>query len=381
MKATQFLVKSKICHFFTKKDTMKNNGAGDSTISILKNFTLNKCSISHQTHIESSPLEAKALKSKSLESNSTDSNPLDSGPLDSSLVKKPSKISKLPQSPSFYILLALLAESFIIYASVLVKLTDMSPINLGFYRIALALPIFWLMANTRRNVFKIPFKDIAFMMLAGIFFAFDLLFFNLALRHTSVANVNLFASLACFILMPIGIFFFKERFKKSLLVGAIVALFGIFILVGGKGELSVATPFGDFMAFLSVLCYSCFLAVIYSLRKRYGTLEIMFFACVGSSLMLLALALIFEGFEVPKDMKDFGIIALIALCGQVIGQGFFNYILGKVNTQTSSLLLLFSPIIAALMGFFILGEKLGIFEILGILVIIFGVFVAKRENY
>lgn len=61
--------------------------------------------------------------------------------------------------------------------------------------------------------------------------------------------------------------------------------------------------------------------------------------------------------------------------------GFFNYILGKVNTQTSSLLLLFSPIIAALMGFFILGEKLGIFEILGILVIIFGVFVAKRENY
>ena len=128
MKATQFLVKSKICHFFTKKDTMKNNGAGDSTISILKNFTLNKCSVSHQTQIESSPL-------------------------DSSLVKKPSKISKFPQSPSFYILLALLAESFIIYASVLVKLTDMSPINLGFYRIALALPIFWLMANTRRNVF------------------------------------------------------------------------------------------------------------------------------------------------------------------------------------------------------------------------------------
>ncbi|CAM3347406.1 DMT family transporter [Helicobacter labetoulli] len=321
------------------------------------------------------------------EFNPTDSNGLKTQTLESSQqnkpqnIKKPPKLPKLPQSPSFFIILALLAESFIIYASVLVKLTDMSPINLGFYRIALALPVFWLMANTRRNVFKIPLKDIAFMMLAGIFFAFDLLFFNIALRHTSVANVNLFASLACFILMPIGIFFFKERFKKSLLIGAIVAFVGIFILVGGKGELSVATPFGDFMAFLSVLCYSCFLGVIYSLRKRYGTLEIMFFACIGSSLMLLALALIFEGFEVPKDMRDFGIIALIALCGQVIGQGFFNYILGKVNTQTSSILLLFSPIIAALMGFFILGEKLGMFEILGIFVIIFGVFVAKRENY
>nr|WP_317405200.1 DMT family transporter [uncultured Helicobacter sp.] len=328
--------------------------------------------IPNLAHTESSSTDSKVLKIQTLES-SPKNKPQN--------IKKFPKLTKLPQSPSFFIILAVLAESFIIYASVLVKLTDMSPINLGFYRIALALPIFWLMANTRRNVFKIPLKDIAFMMLAGIFFAFDLLFFNLALRHTSVANVNLFASLACFILMPIGIFFFKERFKKNLLIGAIVALVGIFILVGGKGELSVATPFGDFMAFLSVLCYSCFLAVIYSLRKRYGTLEIMFFACIGSSLMLLALALIFEGFEVPKDMRDFGIIALIALCGQVIGQGFFNYILGKVNTQTSSLLLLFSPIIAALMGFFILGEKLGMFEILGIFVIIFGVFVAKRENY
>lgn len=291
------------------------------------------------------------------------------------------KIPKIPQNPSFFIILALLAESFIIYASVLVKLTDMSPINLGFYRIALSLPIFWLMANTRRNIFKIPMKDIGFMMGAGVFFAFDLLFFNLALRYTSVANVNLFASLACFILMPIGIFFFKEKFKKSLIIGGAVAFCGIVILVGGKGELSVATPFGDFMAFLSVLCYSCFLGVIYSLRRQYGTLEIMFFACVGSCIVLLVLALIFEGFEVPKDAKDFGIIALIALCGQVIGQGFFNYILGKVNTQTSSFLLLFSPIIAAFMGFFILGEKLGILEICGICIILFGVYLAKRGSY
>ncbi|MCX2717510.1 DMT family transporter [Helicobacter sp. MIT 21-1697] len=280
-----------------------------------------------------------------------------------------------------FIALAVMAECFIIYASVLVKLTDMSPINLGFYRIALALPIFWLMVNTRRKIFQIPLKDIALMFIAGIFFAFDLLFFNLALRHTSVANVNLFASLACFILVPIGIFFFKEKIKKSFFIGAFVAIIGVCVLVGGKGDLSVATPYGDFMAFLSVLCYSCFLAVIYSLRRKYGTFEIMFFACVGSSIVLLALVLVFEGFELPKDTRDWGIVVLITLCGQVIGQGFFNYIMGKVNTQTSSFLLLFAPVIAAFMGFILLGENLGIYEICGIALIIFGVYIAKKDNY
>lgn len=279
-----------------------------------------------------------------------------------------------------FISLAIFAECFIIYASVLVKIAELSPINLGFYRVALSLPFFWLMANIRRNIFKIPPKDIGLMLVAGVFFGFDLLFFNLALRYTSVANVNLFASLACFILIPIGIVFFKEKIKKSFLVGAVIAIMGVFILIKGKGDLSVATPFGDFLAFLSVLCYSGFLAVIYTLRRKYGTLEIMFFACLGSSVVLFALASGVEGFEVPQDLKTWIIVAGIAFCGQLVGQGFFNYIMGKLNVQTSSLLLLFSPAIAALMGFLILKEALGVFEILGIAIIIFGVYVAKKDS-
>lgn len=277
--------------------------------------------------------------------------------------------------------LAVAAECFIIFASVLVKLTDMPPINLGFYRVALALPFFYLMASTRCNVLRIPPKGIGLMMLAGVFFAFDLLFFNLALRHTSVANVNLFASLACFILMPIGILFFHEKLKKSLILGAVVAFIGVIVLVKGKGEFSVATPFGDAMAFLSVLCYGCFLGVIYALRKKYGTLEIMFFACVGSSVVLLALALILEGFTLPNGTQDWMVVAGIALCGQILGQGCFNFILGKLEAQTSSLLLLVAPIIAALMGLAFLDEVLGWLEWLGIFIIIMGVYVAKRENY
>lgn len=300
-------------------------------------------------------------------------------------------------STALFVAIALMAESSVIYASVLVKLTDIPPINLGFYRIVLSLPIFYLLltmsgaslaqrfsedsANKRKHLFDVPLRDMGFMMLAGVFFAFDLAFFNLALRHTSVANVNLFSSLACFILMPIGVLFFKEKFKLSFAFGGGIALIGIVMLVGGKGEFSVATGLGDFMAFLSLLGYSLFLAVVYAMRKRYGTLEIMFFACIGSSVVLLALALVFEGFVLPKDMHDIGIVLLITLCGQVIGQGLFSYILGKFNAQTSSFLLLFAPIIAALMGFFILDEKLGIFEIIGIFVILFGVYIAKRESY
>ncbi len=279
------------------------------------------------------------------------------------------------------IILSIMAQIATIYSSVLIKLMDMSPLNLGFYSIAFTLPLLWFMMHARRKIFKIPFKDIMFIMFGGIFCALDLFFFNVALHNTSVANVNLFASLTCFILIPIGVFFFKEKFRKNFGIGAIIALVGVIILVGGKGELSVATPFGDFMAFLSVLCYGCFLSAIYSMRQRYGALEITFFSYISACGMLFTLALIFEGFEIPKNLNDFSIIVLIALCGQVIGQGFLNYILGKANTQVSSILLLFTPIIAAFMGFFILGEGLDKSEIIGIGIIIIGIYLARKGLY
>ncbi|WP_104692912.1 DMT family transporter [Helicobacter pametensis] len=279
-----------------------------------------------------------------------------------------------------FVFLALLAEAFIIYASVLVKVIDLSPIMTGFYRVALAAPIFGLLALRKANIFKTPTRDMLLMILAGVLFGLDLVFFNLALHRTSVANANLFASLVCFILVPIGAIFFGERVRSGFIIGACVSFIGVVMLVKGKGGGSVATPIGDLYAFVSMVCYSIFLALVFGLRKKYDTMHLFFFASLGSSLMLLGLGGYFEGFSTPKDLKNWGILALIVLCGQVLGQGFFGYIMGKIPAQISSLLLLFSPIIAAVMGYVFLGEMLGWVEIAGIFVIIFGVYLAQKKK-
>ena len=55
--------------------------------------------------------------------------------------------------------------------------------------------------------------------------------------------------------------------------------------------------------------------------------------------------------------------------------------LGKASTQLSSILLLFTPIVAALMGFFILGEYLDRIEMLGIGIIMVGIYLARKGLY
>lgn len=277
-----------------------------------------------------------------------------------------------------FIFLAVLAEAFIIYASVLVKVVDMSPIIVGFYRIALAMPVFFLLAKAQ--IGKVSKKDMLLMLCAGMLFGLDLVFFNIAIHKTSIANVNLFASLVCFILVPIGAIFFKEKIKVDFVIGSLIALAGVFVLIKGRGGESVATPFGDFLAFLSMVCYSLFLSLVYGLRKKYDTPILMAFASVGSIIVLLAVGIPMEGFSLPKDAKTWWILLWIMIFGQLLGQGFFGYIMGKIDAQVSSLILLFSPMIAALMGYIFLGEKLGIYEIIGMVIIVCGVYIAKMKK-
>ncbi|RDU70059.1 EamA/RhaT family transporter [Helicobacter cholecystus] len=278
-----------------------------------------------------------------------------------------------------FIFLAILAEAFIIYASVLVKVVNLSPIIAGFYRILFALPIFMLFAN--RRLLQAKAKDMLLMLGAGVFFGLDLVFFNLALHKTSIANVNLFASLVCFILVPIGAIFFKEKIHLDFILGSLISLVGVFILIKGRGGESVATPLGDFLAFLSMVCYGIFLSLVYGLRKRYDTLTLMSFASLGSIIVLLSIGIPMEGFSTPQDWHTLGMLIAISLFGQVLGQGCFGYIMGKLDAQVSSLILLFTPMIAGLMGYFLLGEKLGVYEILGMVIIVLGIYIAKiREK-
>lgn len=286
------------------------------------------------------------------------------------------------KSNFFYMLAALVAECCLVYSSVLVKISQLPSINLGFYRILLATPIFFIFSAYKGTFKKVKFTHAIYMIFAGVMFGIDVVFFNISLRHTSVANVNLIGSLVCFVLVPIGFFFFKEKIRPSFFFGSVVAIIGIYLLVqgGAKNEGGAASLYGDMMALLSMLAYSVFLGLVYGFRRTYDTLDIMFFACVGSLITLFLSAFFVEGITLPPNSKEWMIIIGTTLFGQMLGQGVFSFAMGKISSQSASLLLLLSPITGALMGYFILNEALGLFELIGIGVILLGIFIVKLQK-
>ena len=276
-----------------------------------------------------------------------------------------------------YILLELVAVAFLATGGIFVRLCSLSPINCGFYRILFALPfIFW---NGRKELNLLSKKDIFTLLLAGIFFATDVGLANVAFSRTSVANVNLLSTLTPLTIVPITYFLFKEKIPRLYPIGLIVSLIGVFVLVSGKINPTGSNYIGDIMAFASSVFYALFLLVSYKMRQRISGSTILFVAGIGSVATFFVYASVLEGFQIPNTGRDLFLLIGLAMCMQVVGQGVFAYCQGKMSVNISSVVGLIQPAFAVIYSWIMFSEKLSIMELVGILIVVTGIFLVKLQ--
>ncbi len=217
------------------------------------------------------------------------------------------------------------------------------------------------------------------MILCGGCLAGDIIFFNYSLSKTTIANSNLIANLTSFVIVPVSYFIFKEKIPKYYLVGLIIAILGVVILILGKANPSKSNYIGDLLAGASCIFYSSYLLFSYRLRDKIESSAIMFISSFGSILVLAIAASLNGGIQAPHSYGEFFNLLGLALCMQVIGHTLFGYCQGMVSANLSSAVTLFQPGIAALFSFLAFGEKLTIKEILGMIIVIIGVYICKRQ--
>ncbi|MBR1453863.1 MAG: DMT family transporter [Lachnospiraceae bacterium] len=275
------------------------------------------------------------------------------------------------------VLIELIAVLFLASAGIFVRRSTLSPINTGLWRMIFALPFLFILAF--KDLMKISGKDIILSIFSGIFLAGDLVFFNLALVNTSMANTNLFTNLTAFIIVPVSHFVFKEQISKNYLIGLFITLAGVALLVLGKNSPSSSNYIGDLCAVGACIFYSFYMLTTYRLRDRLESSVILFIGAFGTIIALLIVCGIREGLQYPKTLGEFLNLLLFAICMQVIGQNLLAYCQGKISINLSIAITLLQPGIAAIYSFLFFGERLTIMELCGMAVVVTGVYICKRQ--
>lgn len=260
-----------------------------------------------------------------------------------------------------------LGNSALAFGPWLVRLADVGPSASAMWRMALAVPVLFLIAVARRQPVSLPRRALyVTMILSGLFFAIDLAAWHIGILKTKLANATLFANAAS-LFFPIWGFIILRSLPNKREGGALaLAALGALLLVGRSAELSRDNMVGDMLCLAAGLFYTAYLVVIARARQEVQSWTLLAWSTLATVLPLYLIALMLGEQIMPTNWTP--VIAL-AVVSQLLGQGMMVYALGRVSPLVFGLALLTQPVISATMGWISYGETLAPLDVAGAVMI------------
>ncbi len=279
--------------------------------------------------------------------------------------------------------LALLAGAVAMGISpVFVRSAEVGPFSSAFWRVALSLPLLWAWARIeetearkRSGYSRPPFSRA--QVLVGLFFAGDLIFWHLAIIHTTVANATFLATMApVWVLIGSGIFI-GEPVSRAMFAGLGLCLIGAGTLVGSSYGFAPERLLGDAFGIITSLFFGIYFLAVRVTRRSAGAGLVLFRSSLITASVLFFVALVFEGDFLPQTLVGYAALIAIAVVSHAGGQGLLAFALGHLSAAFSSLVIFLEAVAAAGFGWLILDESLTSLQIAGGIAILAGIWVAR----
>ncbi|WP_441251361.1 DMT family transporter [Kitasatospora sp. McL0602] len=290
-----------------------------------------------------------------------------------------------------YQLMVLGAVCCLALGGVFVRISEVGPVASGAYRSLFAAPMLLglSVAMTRRSTggastpaerkaTRITLRDQLLIALGGLFLAADLCLWNISFLYTSLAESNLLANLVPFIIAPLCFFLFGDRVPWKLVLPAVLALGGLYVLVILGTGLDPTHLRGDLLALATAVFYALFLVVAKGLRERYEATRIMASLSVVCGVACLAVAAVLGEKIWPHTARGWLLLIALAVTSQVLGQTLMAHAVKFLPLQLAAIFVLLQPIAAAGYGFVLFGQHLSPVQLAGIGILLVSIFWAKN---
>jgi drug/metabolite transporter (DMT)-like permease len=292
---------------------------------------------------------------------------------------------------------------------IFVRLADVGPYASAFWRTSLALPFLFVWARAEgpltlgratplpippaqggreqaefvaRAEAKSP-KHAALdrsVVLSGVFFAGDLIFWHLAILATTIANATFLATTTpIWVALGAGLVL-AERIGARTIAGIALCLAGGAALVGQSYGFAPQRLMGDLFGVITAVFFGCYLLAIRAARLRIGAGQLAFYSTAISAACLFVVAVVMEPTMLPRSLGGVAVLIALALVSQVVGQGLMAVALGTLPATFSSLVIFVEAIAAAIFGWIIMSEALDLIQVAGGALILVGIFVARPRT-
>ena len=223
----------------------------------------------------------------------------------------------------------------------------------------------FLILTYKKNTFKAFYESGLPGFIGGIVLSFGFCGYVFAMYNTTVANTNFIISLQILFLAIFGYFFLKEKISALTLASIILAMSGVFLMVGNSltpGELS-----GNLAAFSMPITFAVLIIIV----RKFPNVDM-----VPAQLVAGGCSCIIGYLLSTKIMISSHDIFLGFLAGFFqVGLGFIFITIGARTTSSAmvGIIMLSESVLGPLWAFLFVSERPSMFGLIGGAIILFAV--------
>ena len=249
----------------------------------------------------------------------------------------------------------------------------------AFWRMALAQIVFvpWALAARKPSVRPSASARNA-AIIAGVFFALDLVLFNSAVMMGSAANATLLGTNAPIFVALGAWLLYRDKPTRRFWAGFALSFAGMLAIVGMDIVRHPKLGLGDAFAVAGAAFYAGYLLYVRRSRQELDALTFSAVSGVAAVAMLLIICLVIGTPLLGYSVRSWWSLLGLALVTQVVGHLSVAYALGHLPVSVTSVALLGQAPITALLAVPLLRESLSALQVLGGGLVLAGIFVVNR---
>jgi drug/metabolite transporter (DMT)-like permease len=260
-------------------------------------------------------------------------------------------------------------------SAIFVKVSTAPSGVIAFYRllfsVLLMLPIF--ITKYRAELKLITKRDWGLTTVSGIFLALHFILWFESLNYTSVASSTVLVTLQPIFAFAGTYFFFKERLSLKAIFSGLIAVMGSVIISWGDFKVSGSAFFGDVLALTACALITFYLLFGQSVRKRVSLITYTFLVYSISTFFLFLYILVTGEALYPYPKKDWVYFISLAIIPTLLGHTLINWVVKWVSTSMISVAILFEPVGATVLAYYVIGETVNPSQVIGGLVVLLGI--------